>query len=212
MNHLPGRRFTWNIKPYFLQSYVIIVHFWAKSFKTFHEILCSRIFPCLILPYNRSRSIQGHHLNYLVSTLVPDATCKVSWPLVNWFWRKSFKGFYHIWAWWPYWSCDLDSLNIFLFSPNLTWSRSTQAHNLNNLGSTCIDNVTYHVSRSSVYWFWRRRFFKVFTIYGHGGHVGHVTQLICINFHSNSPLSFHMSLGSKSPNCFCEKVLTLKSE
>ena len=26
-------------------------------------------------------------------------------------------------------------------------------------------------------------FFKVFTIYGHGSHVGHVTQLICINFH-----------------------------
>ena len=92
-----------------------LVHFWAKSFKTFHEILCSRIFPCLILPYNRSRSIQGHHLNYLVSTLVPDATCKVSRPLVNWFWRRRFKGFYHIWAWWPYRSCDLDSLNIFLF-------------------------------------------------------------------------------------------------
>ena len=57
------------------------------------------------------------------------------------------------------------------------------------------------------------RFFKVFTIYGHGGHVGHVTQLICINFHSRSPLSFHISFGSKSPNFFCEKqVLTLKSE
>ena len=56
-------------------------------------------------------------------------------------------------------------------------------------------------------------FFKVFTIYRHAGHVGDVTQLICINFHSNSPLSFHMSFGSKSPNCFCEKqVLTLKSE
>ena len=56
-------------------------------------------------------------------------------------------------------------------------------------------------------------FFKVFTIYDHGGHVGHVTQLICINFHSHSSLSFHMSFGSKSPNCFCEKqVLTLKSE
>ena len=54
---------------------------------------------------------------------------------------------------------------------------------------------------------------KVFTIYGHGGHVGHVTQLICIKFHSHSPLSLHMSFGYKSPNCFCEKqVLTLKSE
>ena len=55
--------------------------------------------------------------------------------------------------------------------------------------------------------------FKVFTIYGHGSHVGHVTQPICTNFHSHSPLNFHMSFGFKSPNCFCEKqVLTLKSE
>ena len=22
-----------------------------------------------------------------------------------------FKGFYHIWAWWPSWSCDQDHLN-----------------------------------------------------------------------------------------------------
>ena len=26
-------------------------------------------------------------------------------------------------------------------------------------------------------------FFNIFTIYGHGSQVGHVTQLICINFH-----------------------------
>ena len=56
-------------------------------------------------------------------------------------------------------------------------------------------------------------FFKVFIIYGHGGHVGHVTQFICIYFHSYSPSSFHMNFGSKSPNYFGEKqVLTLKSE
>ena len=54
----------------------------------------------------------------------------------------------------------------------MSWS--TQGDNLNNFGSTCIDNATYKVSRSSVYWFSRRRFIKVFTIYGHGGHVGHV--------------------------------------
>ena len=56
-------------------------------------------------------------------------------------------------------------------------------------------------------------FLRFFTNYGHGGNVGHVTQLICINFHSYSPSSFHMNFGSKSPNSFCEKhVLTLKSE
>ena len=33
--------------------------------------------------------------------------------------QKVFKGFYHIWLCRPYWSCDLDSLNIFSFLPLL---------------------------------------------------------------------------------------------
>ena len=45
-------------------------HFWGKIFKTFHEILCSKIFSCLILPRNKSRSTQGHYLDYLGITLV----------------------------------------------------------------------------------------------------------------------------------------------
>ena len=49
-------------------------HFWGKIFKTFHELLCSKNFPCLILPKNKSRSTQGHYLNYLGNTLVPNAT------------------------------------------------------------------------------------------------------------------------------------------
>ena len=28
---------------------------------------------------------------------------------------EDFKGFYLIWVWWPYWSCDLDGLYIFSF-------------------------------------------------------------------------------------------------
>ena len=39
-------------------------------------------------------------------------------------------------------------------------SRSIQGHNLNNLGSTRIDNATNQISRSSVNWFWRRRFLR----------------------------------------------------
>ena len=34
-------------------------------------------------------------------------------------------------------------------------------------------------------------------IYGHGGHLGHVTLFICINFHSHSPISIHEKFGSK---------------
>ena len=56
-------------------------------------------------------------------------------------------------------------------------------------------------------------FLKVFIIYGHGGHLGHVTLFICINFHSHSPISFHEKFGSKRLNSFREKqVLILKSE
>ena len=48
-------------------------HFCVKIFKTFHEILCSRIFPCLILP-----STQGHYLNNLGRAPVPNTTYQIS--------------------------------------------------------------------------------------------------------------------------------------
>ena len=48
-------------------------------------------------------------------------------------------------------------------------------------------------------------FFKVFAIYGHGGHVGHATQLICINYHSFSPSSFHINLVPNRPTVFEKK-------
>ena len=38
-------------------------------------------------------------------------------------------------------------------------------------------------------------FLKVFTIYGHGDHLDHVTKLICINFHL--PITFYVRFDSK---------------
>ena len=49
-------------------------------------------------------------------------------------------------------------------------------------------------------------FFKVFTIYGYGGHVGNVTQVISINFRSYSPSSFHMNFDSKIAKLFFRKT------
>ena len=34
-------------------------------------------------------------------------------------------------------------------------------------------------------------FSRVFTIYGHGGHLGHVTGIISTNFHFHVPKSVH---------------------
>ena len=57
-------------------------------------------------------------------------------------------------------------------------ARSTKVQHVNNLSRTRVPNTTYHVSVPSVYWF-KRKFLKDF-IYGHGGHVGHVTTLISV--------------------------------
>ena len=67
--------------------------------------------PMLTLSSNRSRSPQGHDLYTHCSTLAINASCQVSLKSVHWFLRRRFlKGFYHIWAWRPSWSYDLDYL------------------------------------------------------------------------------------------------------
>ena len=38
-------------------------------------------------------------------------------------------------------------------------------------------------------------FWRVFTIYGHGGHLGHVTSIMSSNFHFLVPESIHTKFG-----------------
>ena len=38
-------------------------------------------------------------------------------------------------------------------------------------------------------------FLKVFTIYGHGGHLGHVTSIMSSDFHFLVPENFHKKFG-----------------
>ena len=47
---------------------------------------------------------------------VQDATYQVSWKLASRFRRRFFKGFYHIWAWQPSWSCDQHNVIRFSFA------------------------------------------------------------------------------------------------
>ena len=39
-------------------------------------------------------------------------------------------------------------------------------------------------------------FLRVFTIYGHGGHLGHVTSIMSSDFYFLVPESFHKKMGS----------------
>ena len=45
-------------------------------------------------------------------------------------------------------------------------------------------------------------FFKVFTRYGHGGHLGHVTSIMLTNFHFLVPESFHTKFSSEWHSSF----------
>ena len=45
-------------------------------------------------------------------------------------------------------------------------------------------------------------FLRVFTIYGCGGHLGHVTRIMLIDFHFLVPESFHIKFGSEWPSSF----------
>ena len=48
-------------------------------------------------------------------------------------------------------------------------------------------------------------FLKVFTIYGHGGHLRHVTCTIYINFLSHCQRRLHMKFGIDWPSGFREE-------
>ena len=49
--------------------------------------------------------------------------------------------------------------------------------------------------------------FKVFTIYGHGGDLDHVTWTIYINFRSPFPRRLHIKFGFDWPSGFREEDL-----
>ena len=72
--------------------------------------------------------------------------------------------------------------------PNLTLpqnrSRLTQGHHLNKLWWAGVPDATYQVSWKSACRLQRRRFWRVFTLYGRGSHFGHVTSIMSTNFRS----------------------------
>ena len=45
-------------------------------------------------------------------------------------------------------------------------------------------------------------FWPVFTIKGHGGHLGHVTSIMSTDFHFLVPESYHAKFGSDRHNSF----------
>ena len=55
--------------------------------------------------------------------------------------------------------------------------------------------------RGNMSWF-RKRFSKGFTIYGRGGHLGHVTRMPRTDFRSPYPMRLHIKFGFDWPSGF----------
>ena len=49
---------------------------------------------------------------------------------------------------------------------------------------------------------YREDFLRVFNIFGHGGHLGHVTSIMSSDFHFLVPGSFHKKFGSDRQSSF----------
>ena len=50
-------------------------------------------------------------------------------------------------------------------------------------------------------------FLRVFTIYGHGGHLGHVTKMPRTKYRSPYPTRLHIKFGFDRPSSFGEEDL-----
>ena len=111
--------------------------------------------------------------------------------------------FYHIWAWRPSWSCDQDPANKLLFSLPMD-----APHNLAFIGQAVSEKVIPESSFAQTIMGWspqcyipsfveigplvlEKIFECFFTIYGRGGHLGHVIKILRSNFCSPYPWMLH---------------------
>ena len=80
--------------------------------------------------------------------------------------------------------------------------RSSKGHDLYKLCRAPVTDSSHQVSKSLAFWFWRRRFLKVFSTYSHGSHLGHVILTIYIHFLYSFPRMLHMKFGFDWPSGF----------
>ena len=97
---------------------IVLNSFWEiNCLSTFQsKSITSQSQPCHKLGHGQPKVIIWANYD---GPQVLNTTYKVSRSLTFWFWRRFLKGFYHIWEWQPFWSCDLESMNNLSF-PNPT--------------------------------------------------------------------------------------------
>ena len=140
--------------------------------------------------------MNDHYFSNFGRPLVSDDICKDSATRHPRFWRRRF-------------------LKVFPIQmhreANLTLPYKGQMSIYNiyfsNFGRPPVPNDLCKVSPPRHPRFWRRRFLKVFTIYGHGGHLGQLTVTILAIFHFPNLRKLHMKFVQNWPRGSREEVV-----
>ena len=72
-------------------------------------------------------------------------------------------------------------------------------HYFSNFGRLLVPDDLCKDSATRLYRFWRRKFLKVFTIYGHGSHLGQWTATVLAIFHFSAKGRLQMKLEQHWP-------------
>ena len=84
---------------------------------------------------------------------------------------------------------------------------TTYGHYFSNFGRPPVPDDLCKDSAPSYARFWRRRFLKIFTIYGHGGHLGQLTATILAIFHPPNLRWLHMKFEQNWLSSFRGEVI-----
>ena len=122
-----------------------------------------------------------HYFSNFGSSPVPKDICKDSAIRHARFWRRRFLKVFPIQM--------HREANLTLLYKGQT---STYDNSFSNFGRPPVPDDSCKGSAPRHSWFWRRRFLKVFTIYGRGGHLGQRTATILAIFHSPTLRRLHM--------------------
>ena len=87
------------------------------------------------------------------------------------------------------------------------WPCRKKDHHFSNFGRSPVLEDLCTDKAPGLIRFWRRRFLKLFIIYGHGGHLGQWTTTILAIFRSPNLRSLHFRFEQHWPRGFREEVV-----
>ena len=129
-----------------------------------------------------------HFFSNFCSPPVPEDICKDSAIRHARFWRRRFLKVFPI-------QMNREA-NLTLPQKGQT---STYNNSFSNFGRPPVPNDSCKGSAQRHSQFWRRRFLKVFTIYGQGSHLGQRTATILASFRSPTLRRLHMKFEQNWP-------------